>query len=478
MRFLFGDSTESSLEVNYLAFLRDAIDAGVGLLVADAGLATAQQAHDARTQATEETVRAIEELGRATLRRVEPLVDGEAPIHRCAAAIVLAVGEVIEREVGRARSGVAADLQLREDAMTPHRRQAAAALGALIAQHDLPDAEETITVAWEGAAYAARLRQRAGFGLVVSAALDVPSESLFAHDLRVDKIVDGLELHMPEAAGWVKKIIKVIPHKMGRHHVAEVTSAKEGVAVRLRASHEPGAAGVDVTVGETGAVTLVRVGSGAEPELELDERDLPGLRALAARLEEALKALRSGRRAMLDASLDGRSLTELMTLRPLVERLVGHMAPVVTQIAKHSQAPHELVLRLLLGDNRREEIFLPRSELIAKLAPLPAEARQVFAPLGLVDEEPAAAAPAAAAPAAPAPEEQGEAIEIEAELPPAADPAPVRRPLPSIFAPRSVVVDAAVAAIDRIFDELDDGDGSDVVTSAPHPPPVAPSETT
>jgi hypothetical protein len=63
------------------------------------------------------------------------------------------------------------------------------------------------------------------------------------------------------------------------------------------------------------------------------------------------------------------------------------MAPVVQEIAARSQSPGELVLRRLLADDRREEVFLSKSELRRKLEPLPEGERALFDTL-LVDMPP------------------------------------------------------------------------------------------
>jgi hypothetical protein len=61
------------------------------------------------------------------------------------------------------------------------------------------------------------------------------------------------------------------------------------------------------------------------------------------------------------------------------------MAPVVTEIARHSLAPDELVLKRVVTDDRREEVFVAKADLISKLDPVPVALRGVFAPLGLGD---------------------------------------------------------------------------------------------
>ena len=92
------------------------------------------------------------------------------------------------------------------------------------------------------------------------------------------------------------------------------------------------------------------------------------------------------------AQIDDVPLSQHAHPRLLVERLVAAMAPTVREIAAHSLSPGELVLKRLLAGDRREEIFVAKSELAQKLEPLPAALRKVLAPLGIAAEEPEAPA--------------------------------------------------------------------------------------
>src|SRR5256885_12370517 len=111
MRYLFGDSSESNLDVNYLAFLRDAVDFGVSVLQADAGLSGLRDKRVTRERAAEEASRSVEEFGRAATMLTDPLVKGDAPINRCAAAIAQATGEAVKREVGRVKATLTTELE-------------------------------------------------------------------------------------------------------------------------------------------------------------------------------------------------------------------------------------------------------------------------------------------------------------------------------------------------------------------------------
>ena len=432
MRYLFGDSTESALEFNYLAFLRDAIDACVVIVQADAGLAAGRERKAARERAASEAIGAVEAFGKSAVHLAEPVARGstEAPVGRAAASVVVAANDAVRRETAQARAALQADLELIDGEAHRLRGRCVAALGALLQAHDLPDATQSLLVRWNGTAYEARLKQRAKFGVEALIQLDIPSSSIFAHDVRIDRIADAVEIHAPESAGWLKKEVKMVPHKLSRHHVTEVIVDRGGVTFKARATPEAGAAGFDVRVSRKGEVEVQRAGEDGL-EFTTDDRDVGKLTLLAEKIEEAANALREHRGELAGAQLDASPLADHAHPQVLAERLIEAMAPVVREIAQHSLSPHELVLKRLLADDRREEIFVSKAELAQKLEALPAAQRKVFAPLALDDGE------------APAPERAARRT-----MPPPPPPPPRVPPA------------QAAAAIDTALRELDEDDDS------------------
>ncbi|HTJ46784.1 MAG TPA: hypothetical protein VL463_31995 [Kofleriaceae bacterium] len=491
MRYLFGDSSESDLDINYLAFLRDAVDFGVAILQADAGLAALRDKRGVREHEAGNASRSVEDFGRSASSLTEPLVKGDAPLNRCAASIAQATADAVKREVGRVKAQLQQELEQIDGETRALHDRSLQALAKLLAAHDLPGAVEQIAIRWAGSGFTARLTQRAKLGLEATLALDIPAGSMFAHELRVEKVGDGIEVHAPETAGWLKKEVKMVPHRLGRHFVTEVIVTPAGVSARVRTTHDPNVTtgGFDLAVSAKGDVTVARAGD-PDGAFGTDERDLAILRAFAGKLEEAARALRTSRGAVVEAKIDAEALAAHQHPRVIVERLVASMAPIVAEIARRCPSPRELVLKRLLGGDRREEIFLPRSELVAKLEPLSIAQRHAFAPLGIVDD-PGGAPDVHRAVTVQAPadmimpaEASQPAIEIEAEPPPEPPPVEpprtVRRtappPLPTL--PKQMIQvsgttpgpssEATAAAVDAALRDLDDPD-SGPISSAPRP---------
>jgi hypothetical protein len=177
----------------------------------------------------------------------------------------------------------------------------------------------------------------------------------------------------------------MVPQKLGRLHVVEVAIGENSL-IKLRTSPEPQASGYDISLrAEEPQVVLLKIGKdsdGAGP-FDPEPGDIPNVLRLRDKLEEACQALATKRRAVVEARLDGETIEQSTTMRALVDKLVQVMAPMVREIAAHSLSPDELVLRRMMGDGRREEIFITKAELRAHLDELGEVDRRLFDPLQL-----------------------------------------------------------------------------------------------
>jgi hypothetical protein len=245
-------------------------------------------------------------------------------------------------------------------------------------------------------------------------------------------------VHAHETGGWLKKSDKLVAQKLGRYQVAGVVVGSDVTTVRLRATPEANAIGFVVTSRRNGDLSVEPTGGGPSREIALDDRGRPGLRLLAERLEAAANALTENRTGLVSVELDGMPIVQHEHPRILAERLIAAIAPTVQKIARHSRSPDELVLRRLIGDNRREEIFVSTAELVKLLDGLPPHARELFAALQLGGTRARPPADEPTLPARPA----MEAAPAERVVPPAErrfdnepEPRPDARPLARRTAP-------------------------------------------
>lgn len=410
MGYLYGDSTPSTLETDYIEFLRDAVDCCVQVLLADERIANGKGRLEALERSRTLELDQIRQTAALVPRAFEgaPVGAPESPAARCAAAIM--------RSAAALAAATADDVQGKFDAAVSdgasgadrERQACAEALERLLVKHDVPGMKSELVVTFVGAGhYVGRAQVSTGFGVAGTLELEIPKGHLFERIVRVDRLAERLDVLAPEIGGWLHKEIKLRPQHLEKHYVAGLSVGAAGDTLRLRSAPDGSGAGFDVTFGPAGGpVRLMRVDDGNKREdlpFEVEAADVPKLQSLRERLLAAANALARHRRALADATLDGEPVRSHPTPSLLAERLVVAIAPTVQEIASRSQSPGELVLRRLIGDARREEIFLSKLELKSKLEALSDRNRLLFDPLWVVP--PAGVSPANVAlnvPVAPA----------------------------------------------------------------------------
>jgi len=390
MTWLYGDSSDSPLEVNFIDFLRYALDFAVAVLLAEDRIGAGR---DHRVQLESEAEREI--TGLEVLRAAVTKAAGvdtkpaESRIGRCAAGIAQQVAQAVKSEVASVKSALAgASAKIDADA-AGERERCVKALEVLLLRYDLPDTKMTLQLEPATVGHVARLRGMTPYGLETVLDLEIPAANPFAHDVRVDRFMEGLEVKVPEVGGWLRKQRRIAPHRLGKHRIGRLSSSPAEVRVELRVGADPHAPGFDVTIaGDKPLARLLPVGRDEQGPLlpfQPDAEDSAKLLQLSDRLLGAIAELPRGRRKLVEARLDGELLQDHARPSTLVERLIDAMAPTLHAIAQHSLSPSELVLRRLLSGDHREEVFVSKAELAHKLVPLPEPRRALFLPLGLLE---------------------------------------------------------------------------------------------
>jgi len=186
------------------------------------------------------------------------------------------------------------------------------------------------------------------------------------------------------------------PTKLDRMFVSSVRGAGAEFELSLRKAAGAGP-GYRVTIDlrqERGVVLTLLDENGladSEAPLNLDGEEGARMMELSHRVIESVQGLNALRGGMTSVALEDRPLPPLEWPETVAQRLLTQLGPVVTEIARRSGAPGELVLRRDVGDGRREEIYVTKTALLERLTVLPPERRVPFAALGL--SQPLAALP-------------------------------------------------------------------------------------
>jgi hypothetical protein len=394
MRYLYGDSTPSPLESNFLELLRDALDFSVYVLSADERMRQSEQrlvALHARYDATVSEIGSFAALVQATIQAA-PRGQAGAALARCADRVAFLVGDTEKKAVAEERAIVEAAASAAELEETAEREGCLAALEKFLLAHLPPKTSSVVHVTSRATGgYEATSTGETELGLAWKFELAAPASAVLSQTARIERLLPHLEVQAPELSGFFKKAVKIKPQRLDKMVLVEVVDDGTQVTLRLREQGASHGFDFEVHLGEA-TVSAVRVDEKeAGGPFDVDPADVPKLVELAKIVHVGVVELERTR--LVEATFDGEPFQAQDEFAEVVERLVDALAPVVRDISNHSLAPTELILRRLLANDRREEIFVAKSTLWDKLLPLDPEARAIFAPLAL-GVEPARAAAA------------------------------------------------------------------------------------
>lgn len=386
MQYLYGDSSPSPITVDYIGFLRAAIDAMVELMLAEQRIEETAAAAERLEEKAAGRLEAIGEVGQAVRAALEVWCRDpeDSPASRCANAIersataeVRAHSQAVTEELERAQREVI-------EARASELERCERALERLLAGYDLPESRSEHRLDGSEGAYAASRRDLTPYGVELALAIEIPEGTLLAGPLRGADLGLDKDLEVPEAAGLSRKLVRKLPRKLAKLVLTEARLGEASTLV-LQTGSGPADPGLEIAIDSAGGAQVTPIGV-AELEgvsFAADESNAVSLLGAADRLGQALEELGRERASLVGLRIDDEDFGDAKPPALLVERLIGAIAPVVADISERSSSPTELVLRKSLGGGRREEIFVTKSELAGKLEELPAPLRKVFGPLRL-----------------------------------------------------------------------------------------------
>jgi len=384
VRYLYGDSTPSPLQSNFLAFLRDAIGFCVHLLQAQeriTGLRADGRALDTAAEAERARIAGLRAL---VLEAGESAnTDGaESASQRAVTRVIAAAESSIATTLAEVSAKLASEhaaLGARERA---ERDRCLEVLGELVAPHEPHEGTWKVAVQLGEAGYTGECAATTSYGIAWTCALELGKGHPLGGPALVGAAAPQLELSLPEAGGFLKKS-KVRAQRVDQYSIDAFSASPRESRIALRATPRT-PVGLDIVITER-AVQILRTGAkdGASAESEVSAEDEQRLRALRDKLLEWVTTTSGLVRRTSVATIDDKPLADSADLGTVVERVIAAAAPITNEIQAHSLSPYELVIRRLLGNDRREEVFVTSASLLDKLAGLSQDQRAVFAPLNL-----------------------------------------------------------------------------------------------
>ncbi len=472
MSYLYGNSTQSNLDTNYIEFLRNAMDLMVAVIISDNRAKTTKgTAVTSRAKAEKDLEQLHEFANRVNKMLEEATADAHitGPTGRCAQEIRNKSTESIRSGATQIKGALSSELTRLEAQMKSDRTSCTKAIETFLLKHDLPGSVHRFELRLDGDIYRARLSGSSKEALSWVVDLGVPTDNLFSSALRVDRLVDSLEIKVPEMSGFVRKSRRLHTRKLTGKYITGLvhTSAESTIKLRVSPSDD---SGFDLVI-KGHRIQLLFQGKDAQGITEAFDPDPEDTAKLLDFVEKTFKAaneVRKNRVKLVDARIDSKILSDHDNPGILVQRLIARIAPTVQEIARHSLSPTELVLKRVLADHRREEIFVSKSELLAKIEIVPAEARAVFAPLGLGNLEDGAVK-------AHNPGQRSKPSMAPPPAPSAFNTAAVTRPPVGDDEPTAIVDSKANGTITISADAADGADPRRAVPPLPARPPAPPA---
>ena len=391
MRYLYGDSSPFPPQHDFLATLEAVLEQAVIAVTheseASAAMRKAEESGSVRGQTLEELETIHASFMAASRHSASQTINKAAsPVFGYATRI----GEEAERLYAETRRSVEAISEReRNDARAVGEGKRAAVRGAieaLLIKARLPVVESRVTMNLEG---------ERGDGCTMSTVLVHPDNLVTSFQLsppgdwqkarHVSDFATGVTLPVGIKRSLFKRTPQHEPIVLDEWVLGCFDVADETCELRLRRkAAEKDSLVFSLRAGDAG--TYAEVHHPGEPGTEalpsvLAVQDAVSLERLWTLLRSACGPLQAHRSRLISALLEGRDVFESNSATKLVVMIVKQLAPIAQEISRRSPNPAELSLKLEDDGGKRQEIYVKKSALGAKLGNVPFAARHVFEPL-------------------------------------------------------------------------------------------------
>jgi len=391
MRFLYGDSVPFPPQYDFLAALKVFVEQATAAARYDGEGRAAMQAAETDAAIRTHAIEALESahfaamhaLGAATTGGQPLIVDYAQKVQDYAAALV-----------GQTKSEAIATAERAKEAARSKteygRTQLRGAIDAVMLALRLPVVDSRIRMDLSDARNDFQTVLTHSEGIATSFALSVDAEGDWQKPRRVGDFTHGVNLPVGLKRSLFKRTVTHELVSLDDYYLGGFDLADETVELRLRRKPDQ----KDSLVFE-----LRHTDSGFYAEVvHPDDPDAASLEPVldssaALELERFATLLRSAcgpvvkhRSRVLSVALNGQDVFEHGLVEQLLATLVKIITPTVADISRRSGSPAELTLKTEDDDGKRQEIYVKKAELFAKLAEVPPNEKPIFDPLRLALE--------------------------------------------------------------------------------------------
>ncbi len=390
MKYLYGDSVPCPIQYNFLTAFETFVDAAAQTVRLDQEITQVEAKIAAGAASRERALEIVEEFHGKAMANLEELRKHYDDPN--SAAYARQVREHADTLVTEARTNcrLANEKEAKEHGseFDRRRKEISTAIERFLKTELMPVLGWSVTMRLtDGQNQLTAILSHPG-DVITSFSIGTGQTFNWQSPVRVASLVQGLDLQLGIRKSWItgsvaRSAVSLDDFLIGGFELGDDTAE---IRLRKRAEQPDSFVFKLERRAEKLLVELQRPGEEDDTVTDLDEEDRARLEKLSQMLRQSVKTTLRFRTRLLSVRVGGQDLFEAKRLRPFLERVIEGIAPIVQQIIEHSPNPNELSMKIESDEGRREEVYVRRESLVAKIEVLDDSGRAVFAPLGLIPE--------------------------------------------------------------------------------------------
>jgi hypothetical protein len=386
MRFLYGDSIPFPPQYDFLGALKVFIDQATTAARLDGEGRHAMEIAEAEAQNRQRSIEALEGAHFASMHALTTATTGGQPLILDYAQ---KVNEFATNFVGHIKQdAIMSAQQARDSARTKTetaRAQLKNSVDSILLAVRLPVSSSEIVMDLEGNDIDFQTILRYPEGIAAAYSLSVEMLAEWSKPRRVSEFTTGVTLPVGLKKSLFKRSVSYEPLVLDEFFLGGFELTDETAQLRLRRKPDQKDALVfDMRYTDTGFFAEVQHPGEAEAsalEPVLDQTSSVELERFVMLLRSAAGQVVKHKSRVLGVTLNGHDVFEEHLIGQLLTTIVKVMRPHVVEIARRSTSPAELTLKTEDDTGKRQEIYVKKAELFAKIDAVPLAERAVFEPL-------------------------------------------------------------------------------------------------
>jgi len=386
MRFLYGDSVPFPPQYDFLGALKVFVDQATLAARVDGEARAAMEVADVDAQNRQRAIEALEgahfaamhALGAATAGGQALIADYAQKVQEFATNLVAHTKHEALTSAERAR-------ETARQKIDAGAAQTRSSIDAILIAVRLPVSSSEIVMDFDENQTEFQTIVRYADGIATAYALSVDTLDDWKKPRRVSEFASGVTLPVGLKRSLFKRTVAYEPLGLDDYFLGGFELADDNAQLRLRRKPDQKDALVfDMRYTDQGFYAEVQhPGESDTASLEpvLDQGAATELERFVMLLRSAAGQVVKHKSRVLGVTIHGHDVFDDHLVNQLLTLIVKLIAPTVSEIARRSTSAAELTLKTESDEGRREEIYVKKAELYAKLDAVPATERAVFEPL-------------------------------------------------------------------------------------------------